>query len=377
VTVGGALIVYAAVVGFAGPVGFRRAAWPLRAPRLGAAAVVAAAWSVPVALVLAGVTVFLPASGLTIDVAHLIGACLGRLRAAYGTPAGAGIATAGQVLTAGMVLRGAWTGVRVVRRRRAERRRHRLLVRWAGAHVPELPAVVLEQAEAAAYAVGGPQRTVVVTRGIVDLLSGPELSAVLAHEHAHLAARHHRLLTAAGLVAHALPMVPLLRDAPGRVGRLLEMDADELAAAHHEPQVIASALVAVATAALGGGHGSGGAGGGGPVIGGLGISGDGSGGEGTGRDGGRGSRGLGTSGHGTGGRAAPDRVADGRAQRGARPSGGSRSVGGSEALARVQRLLRPPDRLPAACRALVRTAVAALTVAPLLLAVAPMVFALT
>ena len=138
VTVGGALIVYA-VVGFAGPVGFRRAAWPLRAPRLGAAAMVAAAWSVPVALVLAGVTVFLPASGLTIDVAHLIGACLGRLRAAYGTPAGAGIATAGQVLTAGMLLRGAWTGVRVVRRRRAERRRHRLLVRWAGAHVPELP----------------------------------------------------------------------------------------------------------------------------------------------------------------------------------------------------------------------------------------------
>ena len=186
----------------------------MRAPRLGAAAVVAAAWSVPVALVLAGVTVFLPASGLTIDVGHLIGACLGRLRAAYGTPAGAGIVTAGQVLTAGMLLRGAWTGVRVVRRRRAERRRHRLLVRWAGAHVPELPAVVLEQAEAAAYAVAGPQRTVVVTRGIVDLLSGPELSAVLAHEHAHLAARHHRWLTAAALVAQALPIVPLLRDAP-------------------------------------------------------------------------------------------------------------------------------------------------------------------
>ena len=350
-TVGGALIVYATVVGFAGPVGFRRAAWPLRAPRLGAAAVVAAAWSVPVALVLAGVTVFLPTSGLTIDVAHLIGACLGRLRAAYGTPAGAGIATAGQVLTAGLLLRGAWTAARVVRRRRAERRRHRLLVRWAGAHVPELPAVVLEQAEAAAYAVGGPQRTVVVTRGIVDLLSGPELSAVLAHEHAHLAARHHRLLTAAGLVAHALPMVPLLRDAPSRVGRLLEMDADELAAAHHEPQVIASALVAVATAALGDlgtrqGHlpapqseeGAPAAG-----LGGLGI-------------GGR-----------TGGRAILDRVADGRA----RPSGGA------DALARVQRLLRPPARLSAACRALARTAVATLTVAPLLLAVAPMVFALT
>jgi Zn-dependent protease with chaperone function len=314
VTVGGALVVYAFVVGFAGPAWIRRSDWPLRAPRLGAAAVVAAAWSVPVALVLAGVTVFLPASGLTVDVGHLVGACLGRLRAAYGTPAGAGIVTAGQVLTAGMLLRGAWTGTRFVRRRRAERRRHRLLVRWAGADVPELRAVVLEQPGAAAFAVGGQQSTVVVTRGIVDLLSGDELSAVLAHEHAHLAARHHRWLTAAALVAQALPFVPLPRDAPALVGRLLEMDADELAATRHEPRVIASALVAVATSAV--------------------------------------------------------------ARATGRPSGAMQVTGGADALARVQRLLRPPVGLTAGWQALAKAAIAALAMAPLLLAAAPMVFAL-
>jgi len=314
VTVGGALVVYAFVVGCAGPAWIRRSDWPLRAPRLGAAAVVAAAWSVPVALVLAGVTVFLPASGLTIDIGHLIGACLGRLRAAYGTPAGAGIVTAGQVLTAGMLLRGAWTGARFVRRRRAERRRHRLLVRWAGAHLPELRAVVLEQPGAAAFAVGGQQNTVVVTRGIIDLLSGDELSAVLAHEHAHLAARHHRWLTAAALVAQALPFVPLPRDAPALVGRLLEMDADELAATRHEPRVIASALVAVATSAVG------------------------------------------------------------RATE--RPSGAPQITGGADALARVQRLLRPPAGLPAGRQALARAAIAALAMGPLLLAAAPIVYAL-
>ena len=313
-TVGGALVVYAFVVGFAGSGWIRRADWPLRAPRLGAAAVVAAAWSVPVALVLAGVTVFLPASGLTIDVGHLIGACLGRLRAAYGTPAGAGIVTAGQVLTAGMLWRGAWTGVRFVRRRRAERRRHRLLVRWAGAHLPELRAVVLEQPGAAAFAVGGQQNTVVVTRGIIDLLSGDELSAVLAHEHAHLAARHHRWLTAAALVAQALPFVPLPRDAPALVGRLLEMDADELAATRHEPRVIASALVAVATSAV--------------------------------------------------------------ARAAERPSGAPQITGGADALARVQRLLRPPAGLPAGRQALARAAIAALATGPLLLAAAPIVYAL-
>jgi len=314
VTVGGALVVYAFVVGFAGPAWIRRSEWPLRAPRLGAAAVVAAAWSVPVALVLAGVTVFLPASGLTIDIGHLIGACLGRLRAAYGTPAGAGIVTAGQVLTAGMLLRGAWTGARFVRRRRAERRQHRLLVRWAGAHLPELRAVVLEQPGAAAFAVGGQQNTVVVTRGIIDLLSGDELSAVLAHEHAHLAARHHRWLTAAALVAQALPFVPLPRDAPALVGRLLEMDADELAATRHEPRVIASALVAVATSAV--------------------------------------------------------------ARAAERPSGAPQITGGADALARVQRLLRPPAGLPAGRQALARAAIAALATGPLLLAAAPIVYAL-
>ena len=313
-TVGGALVVYAFVVGCAGPAWIRRSDWPLRAPRLGAAAVVAAAWSVPVALVLAGVTVFLPASGLTIDIGHLIGACLGRLRAAYGTPAGAGIVTAGQVLTAGMLLRGAWTGARFVRRRRAERRRHRLLVRWAGAHLPELRAVVLEQPGAAAFAVGGQQNTVVVTRGIIDLLSGDELSAVLAHEHAHLAARHHRWLTAAALVAQALPFVPLPRDAPALVGRLLEMDADELAATRHEPRVIASALVAVATSAV--------------------------------------------------------------ARAAERPSGAPQITGGADALARVQRLLRPPAGLPAGRQALARAAIAALATGPLLLAAAPIVYAL-
>ena len=137
---------------------------------------------------------------------------------------------------------------------------------------------------------------------------------MLAHEHAHLAARHHRWLTAAALVAQALPFVPLPRDAPALVGRLLEMDADELAAARHEPRVIASALVAVATSAV--------------------------------------------------------------ARATVRPSGAPQITGGADALARVQRLLRPPAGLPAGRQALARAAIAALAMGPLLLAAAPIVYAL-
>ena len=190
VTVGGALIVYGMAVGFGGPAGFRRAAWPLRAPRLGAVALVAVAWSVPVAFLLAGLTVV--AAGERADRrsrATSSGACLGRLRAAYATPAGAGIVTAGQVLTAGILARGGWAVVRVVRRRRDERRRHRLLVRLAARRAARRARDRARPPRRGGLRGGGSGgRTVVVTRGIVDLLTGPELSAVLAHENAHLAA---------------------------------------------------------------------------------------------------------------------------------------------------------------------------------------------
>ena len=319
-TVGGALILYATAVGLAGAAGFRRAVWPLRAPRLGAAAVLAAAWSVPVAFVLAGVTIILPPSALFTDVGQLIGACLVRLRAAYGTPAGAGLVTAGQVFSLAMLGRLLWAVGRVAHRRHAQRRRLRLLVRLAGGHRPGLPAVVLDHPGPAAYSVAGRHPAVVVTRGAVDLLTGPQLGAVLAHERAHLSRRHHRWTLAALLVAEAMPLVPLLRDAPARVGRLLEMDADERAADHHEPRVLASALVAVTSAGR-------------PAC----------------------------------------QVAD-RPRRPAPASAGPQAAftgAGADALARVQRIMRPPDRLTRSRMALARTAVVALTVAPLVLATAP------
>ena len=168
VTVGGALILYATAVGLAGAAGFRRAVWPLRAPRLGAAVVLAAAWSVPVAFVLAGVTIILPPSALFTDLGQLAGACLDRLRAAYGTPAGAGIVTAGQVLSLALLARLLWAVTTVARRRRTQRRRHRLLLRLAGGHRPDVAAVVLDCPGPAAYSVGGRRPAVVVTSGAVE-----------------------------------------------------------------------------------------------------------------------------------------------------------------------------------------------------------------
>jgi Zn-dependent protease with chaperone function len=316
VTIGSALILYAIVIGLAGPAAFRRAVWPVRAPRLGAAAVLAAAWSVPVALVLAGVTIALPATALSADIGRLIGACLARLRAAYGTPGGTGIITAGQVLTVATAARIAWAAGRVTQRRRTGARRHQLLVRLAGHRRPDLPALVLDSPQTAAYSVAGRHPDVVVTSGAIELLTEPQLGAVLAHENAHLRARHHRWQVAAAVVADALPIVPLLREVPARVGQLLEMDADELAAHHHGPRVLAGALVAVASV-------------GGPAATGVTV-----------------------------------------------PSASTLTPAGADAVARIRRLMCPPDELPRRRRTLTRAAIVALTVAPLLLAAAPALVAL-
>jgi Zn-dependent protease with chaperone function len=314
-TVGAALVLYATVVGVLGPVALRRAGWPLRAPRLGAAVVLAAAWSVLLALILAGATLVLPASSLTTDIGHLIGACLNRVRAAYASPGGAAVVIPGHALSVGLMTRVLWVAGRLAASRRTERRRHQLLIRLAGRRLPEADAVVLDSPGAAAYCVAGRSPTVIVTSGALDVLSAQQLGAVLAHEEAHLRARHHRWLSAATLAARSLPFVPLLRETPARLARFLEMDADELAAHQHDPQVLASALVAVGTTGPSGG-----------------IS--------------------------------------------ARQHETTTTATGGDAAARIRRLLRPPEQLPRRRRTLAHAGVVAVTAGPVLLAAMPGLLAL-
>ena len=88
----------------------------------------------------------------------------------------------------------------------------------------------------------------VLTSSAIALLTPPQVAAVLAHEQAHLGARHHRLLAAAAFAGRALPELPLLRELTPQVRPLLEMHADDLAARSHDPETLATALVAVSTA---------------------------------------------------------------------------------------------------------------------------------
>jgi Zn-dependent protease with chaperone function len=247
-TVGAALLVYAAILGVLGPLAYRRDGWVARAPRLGATLLLAAAYSVLTALFLAGLTVALPGTALSSGLSQLLGACILRLRAAYVTPGGAAVAGAGLTLSGAIALRVGWAFVHVVRARRAERRRQRSLIALCGRQTSIPDAVILDQPQPAVYCIAGREKTVILTSATIKLLTRPQLAAVLAHEQAHLGARHHRLLAVAALAGSALPELPLIHHLPSQVRRLLEMHADDLAASAHDPETLATALVAVATA---------------------------------------------------------------------------------------------------------------------------------
>nr|WP_202524192.1 M56 family metallopeptidase [Kitasatospora sp. SID7827] len=87
---------------------------------------------------------------------------------------------------------------------------------------------VLTDDRADAYALPGRPPRIVATTGMLAALTEPERAALLAHERAHLAGRHHLLLAAAEYAAVCHPALRPLRPA---LGYHLERWADECAAA--------------------------------------------------------------------------------------------------------------------------------------------------
>jgi Zn-dependent protease with chaperone function len=113
----------------------------------------------------------------------------------------------------------------VLRRLSIQRRALRL----ARAHLPaDGRVLVVPDGAPMAYAVPGRPGHVVVSTGMRDRLSDRQFDALLAHEYAHLAGGHHRLIRAVELAAAAHPA---LRRVARHVGYLVERAADERAAA--------------------------------------------------------------------------------------------------------------------------------------------------
>ncbi|GAA5013531.1 M56 family metallopeptidase [Kitasatospora paranensis] len=89
------------------------------------------------------------------------------------------------------------------------------------------PLALLHDERADAYALPGRPGRIVVTTGMLDALPAAERAALLAHEHAHLAGRHHLFLA---LGEYAAAVHPALRGLRPALGFHLERWADESAA---------------------------------------------------------------------------------------------------------------------------------------------------
>lgn len=130
------------------------------------------------------------------------------------------------------------------------RRKHRdlldvLATPWpaaAGARVLDHPIPV-------AYCLPGPRARLVVSAGTLATLTETELAAVLAHERAHLRERHDLVVlpfVAWGATARGVPGMTAAQVA---VAALIEMRADDVAAAEAGSASLAGALRGVAGAA--------------------------------------------------------------------------------------------------------------------------------
>jgi Zn-dependent protease with chaperone function len=158
------------------------------------------------------------------------------------------------VITVAVTLAIAFLAWRYARRLRGARRRtlaHGRAVRIAARPGPALDgqpsgAVVLRADRPAAYCVPGRPGTIVLTTGALEVLEPDELEAVLAHERAHLAGRHH-LLT--GLTKGLASVVPLFNKGAAEIVRLTELRADDVASLGRGRATLARALLTMATGA--------------------------------------------------------------------------------------------------------------------------------
>lgn len=133
------------------------------------------------------------------------------------------------------------------------RHRQRALLQLLAHDDPKVPgALVVDHPAAAAYCVPGLRSAIVISAGTIDLLDQAELAAVLAHERAHLRARHDLVLLPFTALLRAFRWSGVAREANRAVALLVEMMADDRARRRLPAKELATALLRVGTSGGGG-----------------------------------------------------------------------------------------------------------------------------
>jgi Zn-dependent protease with chaperone function len=201
-------------------------------------------WPVPAALARSGTALRHPVAALLLWQAIGLGTGLAAI--------GAGLSTGSPVLAvAALVLAAYLLGVAVLVTARTllRRRRHRAILDLVGTPLPSLPGGrLLDSSTAMAYCLPGLRPRMVVTSAALADLSPHQLTAVVAHEQAHLQQRHDLVVLPFIAWHAALPFLPGARTARAAVALLVEALADDAARARVGEHSLRQALRAVAMA---------------------------------------------------------------------------------------------------------------------------------
>jgi bla regulator protein blaR1 len=321
------------------------ASWPRRSPAIAIALwqAIGLAWGLATVGALAG----FGASGLAGRSAVGLSGVASAAAQAAGVLAGKGataikgwdVLAALRVLSllAGVVLLAVlcWILVAAIAAVLRARHRQRALLGLLAHDDPKVPgALVVDYPAAAAYCVPGLRSAIVISAGALDLLDQAELEAVLAHERAHLRARHDLVLLPFCALLRAFRWSALALAANSQVALLVEMMADDRARRRLPARELATALLRV------------GASGGQAPAGALAVAGAPAG-------------------------AAAERHT-GSAHIGARAARVPAATLDGQLAARVTRLLRPPPGLPVAAVIFLGALAALLAVAPVVALLLPL-----
>lgn len=133
---------------------------------------------------------------------------------------------------------------------RDRRRQRRSLALLARPHASIPGVLVFDRDQPSAFCLPQAWRgDIFVTTAALAVLSTTELTAVLAHERAHLRGHHAAAVIVSRVFRDAFPFVPLFRAAADAVPVLVEMVADDVAARSTDRRTVASALLRVAEGA--------------------------------------------------------------------------------------------------------------------------------
>lgn len=222
------------------------AAWTSREPRLALWVWQAAAVGVLTATVLAGLTLLVPVTTLGGSLADIFDACALTVASVYDSPGRWPGVLLGSLLAGVLPLWLLAVAVHTAVRERAARRHLHSAISLSARNEPSLGVLVLDSPRAAAFCIPGPGKRIVVTSGALSALSDEELAGVLAHERAHLRARHQLAVAGARVLRRAFPGVTLFACLKSETERLVELLADDAAARRTDRISLASALVTLA-----------------------------------------------------------------------------------------------------------------------------------